>query len=59
MDIEGKIVQRLKHFYTRKDIISEIEENTGLKVKRIEKAIGNAGWRDAKQTYWVVKAEKT
>jgi len=58
IEIDGKIIQRQKHFYTRKDLVDEIERNTHLEVVKIARVIEKAGWRDTSQAYWVVKAEK-
>lgn len=58
MIVEGKKVQRLKHFYSKEDIISELERNREFKVENVLLHEEKCGWSDKKQTYWIVKARK-
>jgi ubiquinone/menaquinone biosynthesis C-methylase UbiE len=58
MDVEGKVVQRLKHFYTREDVIAEIETNTNLKVVDIQTYEEKSGWNKDNQMYWIIKATR-
>lgn len=56
--VKGKPKQRMKHFYSKKDITSEIEKNSSLKVVDIEQISSKAGWCSDFQKYLVVKAKK-
>ncbi len=56
--ISGKRSQRIKHFYTEKDIKDEIESNSSLKVEKFSKVTSRAGWCSDNQNYIVLKAVK-
>ncbi len=58
MQVGDKIVQRLKHFYSKEDLVNEIESNTGLKIIEIVKYSEKSGWDKDLQVYWVIKAVK-
>ena len=48
----------MKHFYSKRDITSEIEENSSLNVKSIKQISSKAGWCRDFQKYHVVIANK-
>ncbi|MBN2015660.1 class I SAM-dependent methyltransferase [Candidatus Dojkabacteria bacterium] len=56
--VEGRKVQRLKHFYTKKDIFQEIESGGLFQVEKILLYKEKCGWSNKKQTYWIVTAKK-
>ena len=51
----------LKHFYSREDILSEIQVNTDIKVTRIEELVEKSGLKSVcrkEQKYWLIEAKK-
>lgn len=58
MEVAGTVVQRLKHFFTKDEIIQDIETNTSLQVTKIEIYSEKAGWSDQTQIYWNIIAVK-
>jgi len=58
MQVGDKIVQRLKHFYSKDELIKEVENNSHLKVVDIVTYSEKSGWNSDLQQYWVIKAIK-
>ncbi|MBI3443376.1 class I SAM-dependent methyltransferase [Candidatus Woesebacteria bacterium] len=51
----------LKHFFSREDILSEVQKNTGIKVTKISELVEKSGLKavDRKeQKYWLIEAKK-
>lgn len=57
--IKGKRKQRLKHFYSKDDIKNEIEQNSSLKIKKVDEISEKAGWCLDFQKYLVISAVKS
>ena len=59
--VGNKIMPYMKHFYSKEDIMNEVEQGTGLKIITIEEIEEKSGLEavDRKiQKYWIVEVQE-